>query len=127
MTDIAAQKLIFEGERVDDTGFGGLRLIQKPEEFCYGVDAVLLADFAARSAAVSLPSRRRQDAVTAVDLGTGTGIIPLILSHKTQWQRLIGVEVQEGSYGRAVRNARMNGLDERLQFIRGDVKDYGEG
>ena len=128
MTDIAAEKLIYEGERVDDTGFGGLRLIQKPEEFCYGVDAVILADFAARSAAVSLPSRRRQqDAVTAVDLGTGTGIIPLILSHKTQWQRLIGVEVQEGSYGRAVRNARMNGLDERLRFIRGDVKDFGEG
>ena len=127
MTDIAAEKLIYEGERVDDTGFGGLRLIQKPEEFCYGVDAVILADFAARSAAVSLPSRRRQDDVTAVDLGTGTGIIPLILSYKTQWQRLIGVEVQEGSYGRAVRNARMNGLDERLRFIRGDVKDFGEG
>ena len=59
MTDIAAEKLIYEGERVDDTGFGGLRLIQKPEEFCYGVDAVILADFAARSAALSLSSLRR--------------------------------------------------------------------
>ena len=45
---MAAEKLIFDGERVDDTGFGGLKLIQKPEEFCYGVDAVILADFAAR-------------------------------------------------------------------------------
>ena len=124
---MAAQKLIFDGERVDDTGFGGLKLIQKPEEFCYGVDAVILADFAARCAGVSLPSRARQAAdVTAVDLGTGTGIIPLILSHKTGWQQLIGVEVQEGSWERAVRNAELNGLEERMEFIKGDVKDFGK-
>lgn len=128
VTGMQAEKLIYEGERVDDTGFGGLRLIQKPEEFCYGVDAVILADFAARHAAVSLPARCREaDKVTAVDLGTGTGIIPLILSHKTIWQRLTGIEVQEGSYGRAVRSTRLNGLDERIKIVLGDVKDYSEG
>ena len=124
---MAAEKLIFDGERVDDTGFGGLKLIQKPEEFCYGVDAVILADFAARCAGVSLPSRARQAAhVTAVDLGTGTGIIPLILSHKTGWQQIIGVEVQKGSWERAVRNAELNGLEGRMKFIKGDVKDFGQ-
>ena len=124
---MAAEKLIFDGERVDDTGFGGLKLIQKPEEFCYGVVAVILADFAARCAGVSLPSRARQAAhVTAVDLGTGTGIIPLILSHKTGWQQIIGVEVQEGSWERAVRNAELNGLEGRMKFIKGDVKDFGQ-
>lgn len=112
---------IFEGERADDTGFGRLKLIQKPEEFCYGVDAVILADFAAKSAACG----QQNEKAAAVDLGTGTGIIPLILSHKTRWNRLIGVEIQEGSYDRAVRNAALNRLEERLEFIRGDVKDFG--
>ena len=127
MTENTAEKLIFEGERVDDTGFGSLKLIQKPEEFCYGVDAVILADFAARNASASLPSRKAShDPVTVVDLGTGTGIIPLILSHKTGWNRLVGVEVQEGSFDRAVRNVQLNGLDDRMSFIRGDVKDFGK-
>lgn len=125
-TDIAVENLIHEGERADDTGFGRLRLIQKPEEFCYGVDAVILADFAARCASVSLHSNSASSTrVTAVDLGTGTGVIPLILSHKTSWQRLIGVEVQEGSFDRAQRNALLNGMKGRMEFLHGDVKDYG--
>ena len=66
------ETILQEGERLDEIGFGGLRLIQKPEEFCYGVDAVILADFASKYSRKSFRS--------AVDLGTGTGIIPLILS-----------------------------------------------
>ena len=60
--------MLYSGERIDEIGFSDLKLIQKPEEFCYGVDAVILADFAARKTANRI-----------VDLGTGTGIIPLIL------------------------------------------------
>ena len=102
MTETAAEKVnICEGERVDDTGFGQLRLIQKPEEFCYGVDAVILADFASKYV-VSAAVRNGSD-VAAVDLGTGTGIIPVILSHKTRWASLTGLEVQPGSYDRACR------------------------
>ena len=93
---------LLPGERVDETGFGALKLIQKPEEFCYGVDKVLLADFGAKYAR---PSFR-----LAVDLGTGTGIVPLILSHKTGIPKIAGIEVQEGSFDRAVRSSNLNGL-----------------
>jgi Predicted O-methyltransferase len=102
---------IYEGERIDEIGFGNLRLIQKPEDFCYGIDAVLLATFA---------QIRRGAAV--IDMGTGTGIIPLILSHRTEAEKIVGVEIQEGSYNRGLRNVSINGLEDRVVMIRGDVK-----
>ena len=108
-----------DGERLDEIGFGGLTLIQKPEEFCYGVDAVILADFASKYARKSF---RR-----AVDLGTGTGIIPLILSYKTEIPEITGIEVQKDSFGRAERNTENNGLKGRVGFIHGDVKDFKTG
>ena len=107
--------LIKEGERVDETGFGTLKVIQKPEEFCYGVDAVILADFASRYV--------RRSTETLFDLGTGTGIIPLILTYKTKIPHLMGVELQQASYERALRTSRFNGLEGRLRFFHGDVKD----
>ena len=75
-----------EGERLDDTGFSGYRLIQKPEEFCYGVDAVLLANFA---------SKHARNHHKICDLGTGTGIVPLVLAHKTEARQIVGVELQQ--------------------------------
>ena len=123
-------------ERIDQIGFGGLELIQEPAEFCYGVDAVLLADFAARQGGFSevnfdakpVVARRRGLAdCKAVDLCTGTGIIPLILSYKTNCSRIYGVEVQQNSYERAVRSVQRNGLQARVQFFRSDVKDFCSG
>lgn len=102
-------------ERIDNIGFGGLKLIQDPEEFCYGVDAVILADFAARSSSGNPKS--------IVDLGTGTGIVPLILSHKTDARQIIGVELQTVSFTRAGKNAQLNGLQDRLKFFNCDVKN----
>lgn len=102
--------------RLDETGFGELKIFQRPEEFCYGVDAVLLADFAASSSAV-----RKKERCRMIDLGTGTGIIPLILSHKTEAGLICGLEVQQNSYDLAVKNAEYNGLSERLQFFHDDV------
>ncbi|MBR4862255.1 MAG: tRNA1(Val) (adenine(37)-N6)-methyltransferase [Firmicutes bacterium] len=110
---------LFEGERLDEIGFGGLTLVQKPEEFCYGVDAVILADFAAKYA--------RRSFRAAIDLGTGTGIIPLILSYKTEIPKITGIEVQKDSFGRAMRNTKNNGLEGRVSFIHGDVKDFRTG
>lgn len=106
---------LYEGERIDEIGFGGLKLIQKPEEFCYGVDAVILADFAA-----ARPAER------IVDLGTGTGIIPHILSHKTKAKKIYGIEYQKDSCRRAVRSAQLNGLEERLSFIEANVAQFDQ-
>jgi tRNA1Val (adenine37-N6)-methyltransferase len=103
-------------ERTDCIGFGDLRLIQRPEDFCYGVDAVILADFAARGS---------KSLVTVMDLGTGNGIIPLILSHKTAAKQIYGLEIQKESYEVACRNIQANGLDDRLFIINGNVKDIG--
>ncbi len=103
---------LMPGERLDEIGFGKLRLIQKPQSFCYGIDAVLLASYAN----VRKGSR-------ACDLGTGTGIIPLILSHKTEAAQIWGVEVQEASYQRAVRNVEMNQLSDRVHMLHSDVVD----
>ena len=107
-------------ERIDATGFGPLLIIQDPEEFCYGVDAVLLADFAVKRA------RSIKENTRIIDLGTGSGIIPLILSQKTVSGEIFGVEVQENSCDRAVRSAKLNELEERIEFIHSDIKDLDE-
>jgi tRNA1Val (adenine37-N6)-methyltransferase len=106
------EEFLKDGERIDEIGFGNLRLIQKPEDFCYGVDAVLLATFAeiGKNAKV-------------IDLGTGTGIIPMILSHRTQASEIIGVEIQANSYERAARNVILNELSGRVRMIHSDVKN----
>ena len=101
-----------DGERLDDIGFRGLQVIQHQEEFCYGIDAVLLSDFA----------QLREGAI-AIDLGTGTGIIPLILSHKTKARELWGIELQETAYERGVRTITHNGLTDTIHLIKGDIKD----
>ncbi len=109
---------IRDDERLDEIGFGGLKLIQKPQDFCYGLDAVLLADFAAKTA-------KKKSSV--IDLGTGTGIVPVILSRKTSAMRICGVEIQEDSYERAVRNIELNGLEDRLDMICCNIKNLDAG
>lgn len=103
--------LLQDGERIDDIGFGNLRLIQKPEDFCYGIDAVLLATFAEVG---------KNDRI--IDLGTGTGIIPMILSHRTEASEIVGVEIQQDSYARGERNIALNALEGRVRMIHSDVK-----
>ncbi len=105
-----------EGLRRDDTGFGGLTLWQDPRAFCYGVDAVILADYAARGIA------GRKDAFErAADLGCGTGIIPLILSHKTDLQSILAFEIQKESFDLTARNVSENGLQGRIMPLNMDV------
>ena len=105
------QYLLKEGERIDEIGFGNLRLIQKPEDFCYGIDAVLLATFA---------EIRNHSSI--IDLGTGTGVIPLILSSRSNAD-ITGVEIQEYSYERGERSLLLNGLEDRIRLIHGDIKE----
>ena len=99
-------------ERVENIGFGDLKLIQDPKGFCYGVDAVILADFA-----YNIFSRFKM----AADLGTGNGIIPFILSHKNKDAKFIGVELQKSSVQMAERSCELNKLQSRVEFFQADI------
>lgn len=105
-------------ERIEEIGFGGLRLIQDTEGFRYGVDAVILADFACRSC----PGFR-----LAVDLGTGNGVIPFIMSHKNSEAEIIGIELQRDAVELARRSCALNSLEARISFIEADVATLDEG
>ena len=102
-------------ERIDDIGFGGLRLIQDTDTFCYGIDAVLLADFAARN-------RHKKIA----DLGTNNGIIPVILSAISRAEKITGIEKQDVPYGIAKRNVELNGLEDRIEIVHTDILNIAE-
>lgn len=104
--------------RVDRTGFGDIQIMQDSDEFCYGVDAVMLSDFAAKNAG------RYGSSCRIMDLGTGTGIIPLILSHKTEAAYIGGIEVQSNSFELAKKNATLNNLEERVHFFHTNVKTF---
>ena len=105
-------------ERVENIGFGELKLIQNPDAFCYGIDAVILSDFANSI----YPEFRN-----VVDLCTGTGIIPFILSHKNGSAQFTGIDVQESSIDMAQRSCEMNGLEARLRFACSDILEMDEG
>ncbi|MEE3382588.1 MAG: tRNA1(Val) (adenine(37)-N6)-methyltransferase [Anaerovoracaceae bacterium] len=111
---------IKQNERVDLTGFGSIGIIQDPGEFCYGVDSVLLADFCAGLI------KKTGTFTRIMDLGTGSGIIPLILCHKTPAGTIYGIDIQENSIDRALRSSHLNDLEDRLNFMVADVKDFVE-
>ncbi len=104
--------LLKTDERIDDLQRNNLRIIQSPGRFCFGMDAVLLSGFAAA---------KKGDNV--LDLGTGTGILPILMSAKTQAGILTGLELQEESADMADRSVRMNGIGDRVRIVRGDIKE----
>ena len=104
--------LVRPGERVDDLQRAGLRIIQDPELFCFGMDAVLL------SAYVRMKKARR-----GLDLGTGNGIIPILLSDRTDCLSLTGLEIQEASADLAKRSVALNSLGDRISIVRGDIRE----
>lgn len=99
-------------EQIEEIGFGGLKLIQSSDGFRFGIDAVLLADFAAESC-------RSADRI--VDLGTGNGVIPLILSHKTKAGSITGIDLQAKAIELARRSCALNGLEDRIRYLQCDV------
>ncbi len=101
--------------RVDDTGFGGIRLTQDTDFFCYGTDAVLLADFA---------SGNRH--VRAADLGTNNGVIPLIMSVLTGIEYFAGIERDRDAAALAERNVRDNQLEGRIGIFNCDILEVPE-
>lgn len=103
------------GERLDDLQLSGYEIIQNPERFCFGVDAVLLTDF------VKVKPGER-----VLDLGTGTGVIPILLEAKTQGKEFTGLEIQEESADMARRSVAYNGLSEKVHIVTGDIKEAAE-
>lgn len=106
--------LLKENERIDDLERNGYRIIQDTHRFCFGMDAVLLSGFA-----------RVKDGARVLDLGTGTGIIPILLEAKTGAAHLTGLEIQEDSADMARRSVRLNGLEEKIDIVTGDIKEAG--
>ena len=99
-------------ERLDELQRNGYWIIQNPERFCFGMDAVLLSGFV-----------QVKPGGTVLDLGTGTGIIPILLEAKTPAAHLTGLEIQEESADMARRSGELNGLSSKIEIITGDIKE----
>lgn len=101
-----------DNERVDDLQRNGYRIIQNPKKFCFGMDAVLLTGFA---------RARKEDRL--LDMGTGTGIIPILMEAKYHCAHLTGLEIQADSADMASRSVAMNGLSDKIDIVTGDIKE----
>lgn len=99
-------------ERLDELHRNGYFIIQNPQKFCFGMDAVLLSGFA-----------RVKKGERVLDLGTGTGIIPILLEAKTEGEHFTGLEIQKESADMAARSVALNHLEDRIDIVTGDIKD----
>ena len=103
------------GERLDDLHRNGYRIIQNEKLFCFGMDAVLLSAFAQVKEGGQVP-----------DLGTGTGVLPILLAAKTFGGHFTGLEISEYCVDMATRSVSLNKLDGRVAIVQGDIKKAGE-
>lgn len=101
-----------ENERLDELQRNGYRIIQNGKKFCFGMDAVLLSGFA-----------KVKRGETVLDIGTGTGIIPILLEAKTDGKHFTGLEIQAESADMALRSVALNGLSDKIDIIKGDIKE----
>ena len=103
---------LLPGERIDELQRNGYRIIQNPERFCFGMDAVLLSGFA-----------RAKKQERCLDLGCGNGIIPILMEAKTEGKHFTGLEIQPESADMARHSVALNGLQDRIDIVEGDIKD----
>ena len=104
---------INENERIDDLKINNYKIIQKKDGFCFGIDSVLLSDFA----------QDIKNEAKVVDLGTGTGILSILLCAKTNLKQIIGIEVQKEIAEMAERSCILNNLQERFKIINSDINN----
>ena len=105
-----------ENERIDDLEFKGLKIIQNKSGFCFGIDSVLLSDFA----------KNIRNNAKVIDLGTGTGIINLLLSGKTKALEFVGVEIQEEVAEMAERSVELNNLEGKIKILNENILNLKE-
>lgn len=105
-----------ENERIDDLEFEDLKIIQNAKGFCFGIDSVLLSDFA----------KNIKKNSTIVDLGTGTGIISILLSKKTEAKKIYGIELQEEVCDMASRSVLLNNLQDKIEIINKNIKNISD-
>lgn len=101
-----------KNERIDDLQCKGLKIIQNPKGFCFGIDAILLSNFCE----IKKGSR-------VVDLGTGTGIIPILIAGKSSTKEIYGIEIQKTVADMAARSIKLNKLENRVRIINKDLKE----
>ena len=102
-----------ENERIDDLEINNFKIIQKKDGFCFGIDSVLLSDFA---------KDIKKDS-KVIDLGTGTGILSILLCAKTNLSKIMGIEIQEDMADMAKRNSMLNNLQDKFEVINMDIKN----
>ena len=107
------ENILNENERIDDLEFNGLKIIQNKDWFCFGIDSVLLTDFA----------KNIKENLKVIDLGTGTGIIPILMSEKTKNNHFVGVEIQSGVSEMASRSVKLNGLEDKIEILNMNILD----
>jgi len=100
-----------DGERIDDLNRNGYKIIQSKDKFCFGMDAVLLSGFAVV-----------KEGEKVLDLGTGTGIIPILLEAKTKGDSFKALEIQEESAEMARRSVILNNQQDKIEIVTGDIK-----
>lgn len=109
------ENLIHKEERLDDLQCKGYQIIQDPKRFCFGMDAVLLSGFA-----------KVKKGESVLDLGTGTGIIPILLAAKTEAGHIHALEIQEESADMAKRSVYYNHLEDKIEIVTGDIKEASQ-
>lgn len=105
-----------ENERIDDLQYKGLKIIQNTKGFCFGIDSVILSDFA----------KNIKKGSKVVDLGTGTGIIGLLLCKKTELKEIVGVEIQKEVAKMANRSIKLNKLEDKFKILNTDINKIFE-
>lgn len=104
---------LLENERIDDLEFENLKIIQNTTGFCFGIDSVLLSDFA----------KEVKNGSKVMDIGTGTGIISILLSKKANVEKIYGVEIQQEVANMAERSVKLNNLEDKISIINTNIKN----
>ena len=108
---------LLSDEKIDDLQYKGLKIIQKKDGFCFGMDSVLIANFAKIS---------RKNAIVA-DLGTGTGIISILIAAKQSPKKVYGFEIQKDLVDMARRSVKYNDLENIVEIENEDIVGISKG